>query len=112
MRYILVFWGLPMGVFWAWYLLSYHDINFGLLFFSRQVHDFAFAFYGNLLGIEPSAIPPLVIRACIFDTGLIFAIYAFRKRKAIATWWRERRETPITLAHAGVHEAGRVPPAE
>jgi hypothetical protein len=112
MRYILIFWGLPMGVFWAWYLLSYHDINFGLLFFSRQVHDFAFTFYGNLLGIEPSTIPPLVIRACIVDTGLIFGIYALRKRKAIMAWWRERRGTALGLMPASAHEAGRVPPAE
>jgi hypothetical protein len=101
MRYILLFWALPMGFFWAWFGLSYYDINFGLLFFSRGVHDFAFEFYGNLLGIDPATIPPLVARACVVDTALIFGIYAFRKRREIAAWF--------SIADPA---AGRVPPAE
>ena len=112
MRYILIFWALPMSILWGWYFMSYYDINFGLLFFSRLVHDFAFEFYGNILGIEPSTIPPLVARACIIDTGLIFAIYAFRKRKAIAAWWRERQAAPAGFMPAAAPEAGRAPPAE
>ncbi len=111
MRYILIFWGLPMGLFWGWYFLSYYDIHFGMLFFSRLVHDFAFEFYGNLLGIEPSTIPPMVARACVVDTGLIFAIYAFRKRREIAAWWRARQGAGLVMPVAAV-EAGRVPPAE
>ncbi len=103
MRWILIFWGVPMGLFWGWYFLSYHDINFGLLFFSRLVHDFAFEFYGNLLGIDPTTIPPLVARACVVDTLLIFSIYAFRKRREIMAWWNSWRATP---------EVGPVPPAE
>ena len=103
MRWILIFWGVPMGLFWGWYFLSYHDINFGLLFFSRLVHDFAFEFYGNLLGIDPTTIPPLVARACVVDTLLIFSIYVFRKRREIMAWWNSGRATP---------EVGPVPPAE
>jgi len=103
MRWILIFWGVPMSLFWGWYYLSYHDINFGLLFFSRLVHDFAFEFYGNLIGIDPSTIPPLVARACVVDTFLIFSIYAFRRRREIMAWWNSGRVVP---------EAGPVPPAE
>lgn len=106
MRWILIFWAVPMGLFWGWFYLSYHDINFGLLFFSRLVHDFAFEFYGNLLGIDPATIPPLVARACVVDTGLIAAIYAFRKRRQIAAWWN------ATRARSGGPEVGQVPPAE
>jgi len=109
MRYILIFWGVPMGLFWGWYYLSYHDINFGMLFFSRQIHDFAFAFYGDLIGIDPQTIPPLVIRACIVDTALIFGIFAFRRRREIAAWWQRTR---ASIAPSPVREAGPVPPAE
>ena len=106
MRYILIFWGLPMGFFWSWYYLSYNDINFGMLFFSRVMHDFAFEFYGNLLGIDPATIPPLVARACVVDTGLIAAIYAFRKRRQISAWWS------ATRARSAGPEVGQAPPAE
>lgn len=109
MRYILLFWGLPMGLFWGWFYLSYHDISFGTLFFSRQMHDFAFAFYGHLIGIDPQTIPPLVARACIVDTALIFGIYGFRKRREIAAWWQRTR---LPMAAPSAREAGPVPPAE
>lgn len=110
MRYILLFWALPMGLFWGWFGLSYHDISFGLPFLTRQVHDFAFAFYGNILHIDPQTIPPLVARACIVDTGLIFAILAFRRRREILAWWRERA-APGAVSHA-MPAADPVPPAE
>ncbi|TWG61394.1 DUF6105 family protein [Aminobacter sp. J44] len=105
MRYILIFWGLPMAFFWGWYFLSYNDINFGLLFFSRVLHDFAFEFYGNLLGIDPAEIGPMVARACVVDTLVIFSIYAFRRRRDILAWWRRRSMNAVT-------EPGPVHPAE
>ncbi len=106
MRYILLFWAVPMGLFWGWFYLSYNDINFGLTFLSRAVHDFAFGFYGNLLGIDPQTIPPLVARACVVDTVVIFAIYAFRRRRDIIAWWNASRQPTVAP------EAGPVPPAE
>lgn len=112
MRYVLLFWALPMGLFWGWYGLSYHDMNFGFLFLSRQVHDFAFGFYGHLLGIDPATIPPLVVRACVVDTLLILAILAFRRRRTIIDWLREIRATMAGPHRAAMPEAGRVPPAE
>lgn len=36
MRYVFWFWFVPMGFLWSWFFLSYHDISFGLRFFSRQ----------------------------------------------------------------------------
>ncbi len=94
MRYILLFWALPMGLFWGWYGLAANDINFGLLFFSREIYDEVFNLYGQITGIDPAALPPLVARACVVDTALIFGILAFRRRKAIAGWLRERRNPP------------------
>lgn len=91
MRYILIFWAVPMGLFWGWYYLSFYDINLGTMFFSRLAHDFVFAVYAHYTGIEATALPGLVAKACVVDTILIFAILAFRRRKRIAEWWRTRR---------------------
>jgi Family of unknown function (DUF6105) len=91
MRYILLFWAAPLGFFWGWYFLSLNDINMGTHFFSRQLHDLVFTIYGNILGIEPELIPSLVAKACIFDTLLIAAIFALRKRAAIMQWFKSAR---------------------
>lgn len=112
MRYILTFWALPMGLFWGWFALSYHDISFGMPFLTRQVHDFAFAFYGHILNIDPQIIPPLVARACVVDTVIIFAIYGFRRRRDIAAWWNARRAARPPLTVAALPAADPVPPAE
>lgn len=112
MRYILLFWALPMGIFWGWFTLSYHDLSFGMPFLTRKVHDFAFAFYGHILGIDPQTIPPLVARACIVDTAIIFGIYGFRKRREIAAWWTEKVASGPAGVSPALSEAGRVPPAE
>ncbi len=91
MRYFLALWAAPLVLFWGWYFLSLNDMNFGYLFLSRQVHDFAFQMYGNVLGIDPGLIPGLVFRACVFDTLIIAAIWAFRRRRGIMNWWNTRR---------------------
>lgn len=111
MRYILLFWALPMGIFWGWFALSHYDINFGLPFLTRQAHDFAFAFYGHILNIDPQTIPPLVARACVLDTVLIFAIYAFRRRRDILDWWREKAAGQAAVSRA-LPAADPVPPGE
>jgi len=91
MKYLLWLWLTPLALFWGWFGLSYYDVNFGLLIFSRQLHDLVFRIYGSLLGIEPSAIPGMFLKACILDTFLIFGIIAFRKRRQIRAWWDNRR---------------------
>ena len=95
MRYVFWFWFVPMGFLWGWYYLSYHDISFGMGFFSRDMHDLVFAIYGHILGMEKDVIIRLLIKACIVDTGLIMAILAFRRRHRIRAWWQTRQ------AHAG-----------
>lgn len=86
MRYLLIFWALPLGLFWGWYHLSYNDMHFGHVFLSRAMHDLVFEIYGETLGIEPSKIPPLAARACGIDTIILFSILAFRRRRAIREW--------------------------
>ena len=92
MRYVFVIWALPLIVFWGWYFLSLYDMNFGYVMLTRDVHDIVFQLYGEMLGVEPSTIPPLVAKACIVDTLLILAIWAFRRRQPIMAWVKGQRE--------------------
>lgn len=109
MRYVFWFWFVPLGFLWSWYFLSLNDISFGLRFFSRDMHDLVFAIYGHILGLDKDTIVNLLIKACIVDTGLIMSILAFRRRRQIAAWWRERQaERQVVEAPA----ADQTPPAE
>lgn len=92
MRWILIFWALPIVILGTWYGLSYNDINFGYLMLSRQMNDFVFQLYGNILGLPPQEIPGLVLQAIIVDSLLLFSILAFRRRKAIIAWWKARQK--------------------
>ena len=98
MRTIIILWAAPVGLFWGWYFLSLNDINFGFLILSRQIHDFVFNIYGQILGVDPAEIPGFVARACMFDAALLAALYAFRRRKKISAWWRKRRNGPVAVA--------------
>ncbi|MBA3446233.1 MAG: hypothetical protein H0T56_01250 [Pseudaminobacter sp.] len=92
MRYVLAIWALPLIIFWGWFGLSYHDMNFGYVMLTRDVHDLLFQIYGDMLGIDPAIIPAMVAKACVFDTLFLLAIYAFRRRTQIFAWFRTVRE--------------------
>jgi hypothetical protein len=92
MRWILIFWAMPIAILGTWYGLSYNDMNFGYLILSRQMNEFVFQLYGQILGIPPEDIPGLVVRAIIMDSFLLFGILAFRRRKQIAAWWAARQK--------------------
>jgi hypothetical protein len=117
MRSFLIFWGGPLAFLWGWYFLSCYDLNMGMYFFSRELHDQVFTIYGNVLGIAPESIPPLVARACIVDTGLVLLLIAFRRRRKIMVWARAaytriRPRLRISRAsRAADSYAGELPPA-
>ncbi len=92
MRWVFAFWAVPMGIFWGWYFLSANDMNFGFVMLTRDVHDLLFELYGQMLGIDPLIIPGLVANACIFDTLLLIAIWAFRRRRSILAWAKAVRD--------------------
>jgi hypothetical protein len=91
MKWFLILWAAPIALLSSWYGLSYYDMSFGFFMLTRQTHDLVFEIYGNVLGIPPETIPPLVARAIAVDSLIVFAIIAFRKRKAIVSWWRRRQ---------------------
>ncbi len=80
MRIILVLWAVPLCLFWSWYTLSFYDISFGTVFFSRELHDLVFRVYGNTLGVPAGEVPAMVAWACAVDTALIGSIAAWRWR--------------------------------
>lgn len=90
MKIFLVLWVMPIMLLSGWYGLSYYDINFGFRILSRELHDLVFVIYGNLLGINPQSIPPLVVKAVIVDTALVLGFIAIKRhRKQI--WSKIRR---------------------
>ncbi len=90
MKWFLILWACPVILLTSWYGLSYYDMSFGIFMLTRQAHDLVFAVYGHVLGIPPETIPPLVARAIAFDSLIVFAIIAYRKRRQIAAWYRNR----------------------
>ncbi len=83
-RALILLWALPIILFGTWYGLSVNDINFGTLMFSRELHDHVFAIYGQLLGVEPEALPMMIVKALITDSTILFSFIAYRTR---AKWW-------------------------
>jgi hypothetical protein len=95
MRTLFALWVTPLALFWGWFYLSLNDINFGYVMLSRQLHDFAFQLYGQMLGIDPAIIPGMVARACVFDGFLLMALWAFRRRRNIIAWVRRQTGNPV-----------------
>ena len=98
MKTLLLLWALPITILGAWYGLSYYDMSFGIFMLTRDAHDLVFQIYGNVLGIPPETIPPLVLRAIIVDSLILFAIIGFRRRKQIKAWWIARQEKSAALS--------------
>ena len=110
MKLLLLFWGAPLGFFWGWYFLSLYDINMGTMFLSRDLHDLVFQVYGEILGVDPAAVPAMVAKACMVDTLIVLGLYALRRRRDLwAAFTRLRAALSVPVA---VREADPVPPAE
>lgn len=90
MKWLLIFWAAPVTLLAGWYGLSYYDMSFGVFMLTRQAHDLVFAVYGHVLGIPPETIPPLVARAMVVDSAIVFALVGLRKRRQIVAWYRRR----------------------
>ena len=98
MKWFLILWAFPIALLGSWYGLSYYDMNFGVFMLTRDAHDLVFQIYGNILGIAPENIPPLVARAIVVDSFIVLGIVAFRRRRQILAWWQARRQSSPALA--------------
>ncbi|RUW70098.1 MULTISPECIES: DUF6105 family protein [unclassified Mesorhizobium] len=113
MRTLFALWAAPLLLFWGWFFLSLNDMNFGYVMLSRPLHDLVFQLYGEMLGIDPALIPGIVAKACVFDSFLLMALWAFRRRRNIAAWVRTRWGNPVPQERLDrATEAGPVLPAE
>lgn len=97
MRYIIIFWALPMSFLWGWYFLSANDMHLGTIYLTRAFHDLVFSIYGQTLGVDPAVVPGMIAKACVLDTLLIAAIFAFRRRREITNWWQARNAQPVAV---------------
>ncbi|WP_242222294.1 DUF6105 family protein [Shinella zoogloeoides] len=109
MKWFLILWAGPIALLGSWYGLSYYDMSFGIFMLTRDAHDLVFRIYGHILGIPPESIPPLVLRAIIFDSLLVFALIAFRRRRKIAAWWQARRQSSSRAALASDESLSSAP---
>lgn len=91
MKLFLILWAGPILLLGSWYGLSMNDMSFGVFMLTREAHDLVFQVYSNVLGIPAEDIPPLVMRAIVVDSAVLFAVMAFRKRKKIRAWWQSRQ---------------------
>jgi Family of unknown function (DUF6105) len=91
MRYFLALWVLPVGGLVAWLFMAANDYSLGTFFFSRAMYDLVFGVYGEVLGVEPATLPPLVYKALIVDTLIVAALFALKRRRDIMHWWKTRK---------------------
>lgn len=97
MKWFLFLWAGPVALLFSWYFLSLNDISFGVFMLTRQAHDLVFQVYGNILGVDPAILPPMVLRAIVVDSLFVIALVAFRRRKKIAAWWQARQVSAVPV---------------
>ncbi|SOE17283.1 hypothetical protein SAMN05877838_2181 [Hoeflea halophila] len=114
MKVFLALWVMPIILLGSWYGLSYYDISFGYRILTRELHDLVFEIYGNLLGIPPETIPPLVLKAIIFDTFLVVGLIIIKRRRK-QIWaairrmfgWSDNADEPIPASAQADSEFSR-----
>ena len=112
MKYVFALWATPLVLFWGWYFLSFNDMHFGYVLLTRQAHDLIFQLYGQMLGIDPTIIPGMVAKACVLDTFILLAIWAFRRRKTLIArardLWTAHGAQPVQNALQDEGRGGRI----
>lgn len=109
MKLFILLWAAPVCLLTSWYSLSYYDMSFGIFMLTRQAHDLVFDIYGSVLGIPPETIPPLVARAIAFDSLVVLAIVAYRKRRQITAWWQARQSSSPAVDLASAESLSKTP---
>jgi hypothetical protein len=85
-RYLLIFWAIPLGSFWGWFSLSYFNAGLGTIYLTRGFHDLYFDICGQILGVPPASVPMIIAKACLVDTLVIFGLVAIGRRRRIFEW--------------------------
>ncbi|MEN9895957.1 MAG: hypothetical protein RIR97_1809 [Pseudomonadota bacterium] len=93
MKWLLGIWGFPVIILFGWYALSYNDMSFGWFMLSREANDLVFKIYGDMLGLPPEVLPPLVAKAIAIDTLIVFALFLIKNRIRLVAFWRKAQPT-------------------
>ncbi|OCW56714.1 DUF6105 family protein [Hoeflea olei] len=109
MKLFLLLWILPIVLLGSWYGLSYYDINFGYRILSRDLHDLVFIIYGNMLGLPPQAVPPLVLKAVIVDSFLVLGFIVLKRRRRQIWAALKAFFAPVTARFRGAGETEAAP---
>ena len=91
MKYLIIFWGIPVGLLSLWHVLSMNDLNFGLFFLSREFNDTYFGIYSKITGVEVDAIRASLPRILLIDTVFVFAVVYFKPFSRLRNWWKNYR---------------------
>jgi hypothetical protein len=101
------------AAFWLWFVLSLHDLGFGLFVLSRDFHDTIMAVYAWTLGVDAARVPRLFAEAFALDGVLVLAILGFRRRRRLLAWLAGARASRLSLPRPiEWMKAGRARPAE
>ena len=112
MRTWLKIWSVPIIFLVAWFVLSKNDWNFGTYLFSREMHDEFFRVYAEILGVEVDALPGLALKAAIFDSWIIVAFIAYRKRKVLFPYLRRKGSQFIDWVRGSAHSSAALAVAD
>lgn len=108
MKYLLIFWGIPVGLLACWYGLSFNDMHFGYIVLSREFNDVVFQIYGQILGVDPSFIRGALINVLLVDTVIIFVLFYFKPIKRLrALWVRHQPMKQLANMWANYRDASR-----
>lgn len=73
----------------GWYVLSYHNIHFGIIYLSRAFHDHYFQTAGQMLNLPADVIPPMIGSLFLLDLLIIAAVGIIGKYRHL--WWPHLR---------------------
>lgn len=101
MKYLLLFWGIPVGFLALWYGLSINDMHMGMHFFSREFNDRVFNIYAGIFGIDPQVIRDSLMKTLIIDSIFVCLVVYFKPFSRLKNWWKNRNadNEPVELAY-------------
>lgn len=91
MKYLIIFWGIPVGLLALWHGLSMNDMNFGLFFLTREFNDSYFGIYSRITGVDVDTIRASLPRILLVDTVFVFTVVYFKPFSRIRNWWKSYR---------------------
>lgn len=103
MRYLILFWGIPVGFLALWHVMSMNDISFGIYFLSREFNDTYFGIYSQVTGVDVDTIRGSLPRILLIDTVFVFAVVYFKPFSRLKNWWKNYRLAKAEAKKSNTH---------